>query len=122
MKTLRGAITKLLRVDIVDFSDAFSAAIAGAGFSQNRAGPALGCTGPFVNQVIRRKAKPPLDQIERWADALHLEGDARAEFIRLAYLAHAPEQVRQLVEAQAEMIAKLTARVEALEARGDPRR
>ncbi len=38
------------------------------------------------------------DRIPVWADALKLRGEEREEFVRLAWLAHSPPYVRDLVK------------------------
>ncbi len=79
--------------------------------SQNKAGPLLGCAGPFVNQIIRGKRTPPLDRIDAWATALELDDATRASFRRLAAISHLPREVQaeftELIEGNAKRIAIL---------------
>ena len=83
----------------MDFPEAFRRSLAACGLSQNKAGPLLGCSGPFVNHLCRGKAKPPLDRVPGWADILGLVGDDRAAFIEAARLAHTPPEIRAAVAA-----------------------
>lgn len=63
----------------------------------------------YVAKVVSGKRSAPLERIDAWANALALSGDERETFLRLAYLSHAPERVRQ-------MMADLERRTAALEA------
>lgn len=104
---MTGLLTTLLDVSIanplecnpVGFTELFAALLSRAGISQNSAGPMLGCSGPFVNQIVKGKRKPPLDQISSWARTLGLvEGTAEwDEFHLEAQLAHSPEALRPFV-------------------------
>jgi len=82
----------------MDFSDVLRAAIKRSGLSQAGLGRACGLKGPHVNMICQRKATPPIELLEKMADALDLHGDHRAEFILHAHLAHAPEYVRKYIE------------------------
>lgn len=84
----------------LDFYDFFISSLKNSGLSNTEFASRAGASKQHVTDMARKRRTPPLDRLDAWADALHLEGDRRAEFIRLAYLAHAPEQVRQLVEAR----------------------
>jgi transcriptional regulator with XRE-family HTH domain len=105
MISIRCATTILIYAQCVDFSSAFSLSLRHAGLSQNKAGPRLGCSGPFVNQLVRGKAKPPLDRLTHWADVLSLSGAERERFIILGHLAHATPLVRALVAEQERRLA-----------------
>lgn len=91
-------------VGTLDFSDELRRHLQRLGISQNRAGPLLGCAGPFVNQLIRRVRTPPIDSLERWADALGLEGADRTRFIIAGHLAHASPLIRSLVAEQGRLL------------------
>lgn len=49
----------------------------------------------YVNKIINGKVSPPLDDIERWADFLRLDGEDRRRFILLAKLAHGHEEIEE---------------------------
>ena len=71
---------------------------------------------PGVVQFIRLgRRRPPLAQVERWADALVLRGEDRRRFLELAQLEHCPPEIRRLV-------ASLRRRVIVLEATPPVRR
>lgn len=93
------------------------AALSAKGVSQNEAGPLLGISGPFVNQMINRTRRPSLDQVTRWARILGIEGDDRDRFIEAAHLAHATSLVRSLVTHLRELAIDQERRLAALEHR-----
>jgi hypothetical protein len=101
----------------VDFSRVFSDILAKRGISQAGFARLVGMTGPFVNMVIRRKATPPPDRIEGWADALGLVGDERAVFLDLAAMEHLPADVRPRFLAIYQRSQASDATIQALEAR-----
>lgn len=78
----------------MDFSQAFSDFLVRAGKSQAGFAREVGVTGPLINMIIKRKATPPMDRIEGWAEALGLTGDDRTVFLDLAALAHLPSEVQ----------------------------
>ncbi len=85
----------------MDFAEFFSEKLAQMPLSQAAFGRAVEMTGPFINMICRRKALPPLDRIDRWADVLQLTGAERDQFIRLAGVAHIPDpKVRARVVGQ----------------------
>lgn len=47
--------------------------------------------GKVVNGSV---ARPPLDDMDRWADVLGLDPDERAQLVELAELAHTPPAIR----------------------------
>ena len=54
-------------------------------------GESLGyCRNGYISQVLTGKKAPPLDDIERWADALELSGEERQTLIRAALDDYAP--------------------------------
>lgn len=86
----------------VYFSDVFYKALEKAGFSQAKFANEVGTVGPFINQILKKRAKPPLDRIDAWADRLHLTGPERAEFLLLARLEHTPTELHDLLRTRAE--------------------
>lgn len=62
----------------------------------------------YVSKIVNGKVRPPLDQIEKWADHLRFDGAARERFLLYAKLACAPEDVE-------ESFLQLLQRVERLE-------
>lgn len=52
---------------------------------------------PNMHRIVRGTRRPPLDQVEAWAEALRLTGDRRTAFVDEAHLDHASEHVRSLV-------------------------
>lgn len=71
------------------------------GWSQRDFGKLVGMSQPNISKAIRGHPKvhgPPLERIDAWADTLELQGDLRLRFVRLAYLAHAPLQIRAMVD------------------------
>ena len=57
----------------------------------------VGTAHSFISHVMRDERRPPLDQLEKWADALEIPEQGRPEFRELAHLAHAPDMVQDLV-------------------------
>lgn len=99
----------------MDFSRVFADYLTKAGKSQAGFAREVGVTGPLINMIIKRKATPPLDSLDAWADALALSPDERRTFKMLAGLAHIPDPtVRELV---ADELATLRKQVEEYEAR-----
>ncbi|HYE06696.1 MAG TPA: hypothetical protein VEL07_14360, partial [Planctomycetota bacterium] len=58
----------------------------------------VGTSQATVCQVVLGRTRPKLSKIGKWADALGLEGEARASFLEEAALTHAPPEVVELVE------------------------
>jgi transcriptional regulator with XRE-family HTH domain len=102
-------------VNYMSFGDLLRAALAERGLSTRTAQPLLQLSYPMISQVCTGRRLPPLDRIEAWADALKITGDDRSDFLRAAYLAHAPEQVRHLVADLETRIAALADRLTAIE-------
>jgi transcriptional regulator with XRE-family HTH domain len=94
---MRSVFGELLRHAIVSKNTSIS------GWAQR-----VGCTHGQISNIIAGRRSPPLEQLDRWCAELGLADQARERFVNLAYLAHAPEQVRALVE-------RLEARVEGAE-------
>lgn len=58
----------------------------------------LGYEGNWmVSSVLNQERAIPVDDIERWADALELRGDAKTEFIVTAHLERSTPFVREFV-------------------------
>lgn len=64
----------------------------------------------FISQVIRGDRTPPLDRLPVWMEVLALSVEERSAFLEAALLAHAPQEVVDLV-------VELRAKVAALEMR-----
>jgi transcriptional regulator with XRE-family HTH domain len=66
-----------------------------------------------VWQYLRGIIRPPLKKLDLWARRLKLDDAERAKFIRMARLAHAPQEIRDEIEslrnAQAATAAQLAA-------------
>ncbi len=77
------------------FSEVFERALDKAQFKQLTFARKVGTSQGFLSSIIRGTRTPPLDRLDKWADALGLKGDERAEFVRLANLAHCPELIRE---------------------------
>ncbi len=76
------------------FGSALKAAIQAKGLSVNAwAEEVLGGTHGQVFNVIAGRRTPPLDEVERWATKLGLEGKDRQTFLDLAALTHLPVDV-----------------------------
>lgn len=58
-------------------------------------------TASLISNVILGKNYPPFPRVERWADALGLDGNERQEFLDLAACAHLPDEVRPQFERMA---------------------
>lgn len=100
----------LLAYGVLRFAEVFERSLDRAGYKQLTFAAKVGTSQSFLSQIIAGKRTPPLDQIEAWANVLELHGENRAEFIRLAYLAHCPGPI-------AEEHLRLRARVDKLERR-----
>ena len=94
---MRSVFGELLRHAIVSKNTSIS------GWAQR-----VGCTHGQISNIIAGRRSPPLEQLDRWCAELGLADQARERFVNLAFLAHAPEQVRALVE-------RLEARADAAE-------
>jgi hypothetical protein len=76
------------------FGEALQAAIAAKGISvKSWAEKMIGSTHGQVFNVIAGRRTPPLDEVERWATKLGLEGRERQRFLDLAALAHLPIEI-----------------------------
>lgn len=49
----------------------------------------------YVSKIVNGKVSPPLNDIERWADFLRIDGADRKRFILLAKLAHGHEEIEE---------------------------
>lgn len=47
----------------------------------------------YVSKIVTGKVRPPLKQLDRWADHLRLDGAQRERFILLAKLARGDEDI-----------------------------
>lgn len=92
------------------FSEVFERALDKAGFKQLGFARKVGTSQGFVSEILRGNRTPPLDRIEKWAEALGLKSEERVEFIRHAHLAHCPDTIR-------DDYLRLRARVDKLERR-----
>lgn len=85
--TIAGHGNNLLGVpdlDDVQFGKMLDRAIAGAGFKSLSAfARAVGSTPTTISKCIRAERRPPLDDLEKWADGLRLKDAGRSEFLRL---------------------------------------
>jgi transcriptional regulator with XRE-family HTH domain len=64
-----------------------------AGLSQRSLAAALGEPVPSVNAWVSGKTRPPLEDLETWADALRLSGEERAQFRWQALEGYCHEEV-----------------------------
>jgi hypothetical protein len=85
-------------------------------------GKAVGRTQSGVTQVVLGKVKPPLDDLDLWANALRLAGSEREKFIKLAHLSHVSDytanmihELERTLEQQGDQIRRLQAAVTRLE-------
>jgi transcriptional regulator with XRE-family HTH domain len=89
----------------MDFADTLAHLIKGQEWSQNEAGPKLGVTGPFINQIIQGKRRPPLDQLDKWASIFGLSADEKRIFKMKAGLEHIKDAtVRKIVTDEMESL------------------
>ncbi len=64
----------------------------------------------YVSKILAGKTRLPAKKIERWADALRLDGDDRDRFIALAWLARSDERVEAMFLALESKVAELERR------------
>jgi hypothetical protein len=100
----------------MDFADALAKAVDDAGYNPFSFAKLVGTSQGHVRDIIKRRygGKAPLDLLPAWIEALKLEGRAREEFLRLAYLSHCHPII-------AEDYVRLRARVDKLERRAAER-
>jgi hypothetical protein len=78
----------------------------------------IGRTSGFITGVLKGRLGPS-DDVEKWADALGLEGDDRHGFLLLAGLTRSPEVVVEHVQRQDARVRELEAEVAKL--KGKPK-
>ncbi len=78
------------------FGDYLDVLLKARGLSVRQFAAQVGRDSGAVCNIKRLTLNPKL--MEPWADVLGLTGQERELFIKLAWLAHAPEYVRKLVE------------------------
>lgn len=83
------------------------------GFNQDEMARKLGRTQAMVSFYESGQNLPPLSQIIDIADSLDLTGTERSTFIEEAYLAHAPDVIRCLVQDLKASVRRLEKRAEA---------
>ena len=90
-----------------NFSECLRLALQTAGLSQRDFANKAGISRGFPPLLLAGKRTPPLECINAWCRVLHLAPGTpeRIAFERAAYLSHAPEEVRQMVD---DLEAKLT--------------
>lgn len=71
----------------------------------------------YLGQVLRDKKPPPMERIERWADAVKLQGSERTRFLDLAAIAHMPDVVQSRFVGIIDKVALIEARQDAIESR-----
>lgn len=76
------------------FAEVFASALAKSGLTQTAFAKQAGVAQPFVSQVAKGLRKPSLDNVERWAELLGLQGEERARFLRVGRLLHTPPEIR----------------------------
>lgn len=84
--------------------------------NQDQMAELIGKAQNTVSDYENGKLLPPLSQVVEMADLLSLTGTERSTFIEEAYLAHAPDIVRCLVQDLKVRVARLEKR---LRAKGD---
>lgn len=84
--------------------------------NQDQMAELIGKSQNTVSDYENDKLLPPLSQVVEMADLLSLTGTERATFIEEAYLAHAPDIVRCLVQDLRVRVGRLEKR---LRAKGD---
>ena len=80
------------------YGEMLKSLIAQKGYGLREFAQRVGYAHSNISAIMAGRRPPPLDRIERWADALGLDGQERQEFLEEAYLAHAPQQVRHIVD------------------------
>ncbi len=86
-----------------------------AGVDGSTLAKAVGVSHVLISKQLAGNLRPSLESIDKYADALWLEGSERDNFITQAYLAHSPHRVRQLVEKQTATINRLRAELQTLQ-------
>lgn len=79
------------------FAEFFAHHLLLSGMSRRAFASKAGTSAGFLTNICDGSRTPPLDRLNKWADLLKLSGSNRTEFMELAYLAHAPEEVRAMV-------------------------
>jgi transcriptional regulator with XRE-family HTH domain len=84
----------------MDFPELLTHHLSAAKLSQVAFARAVGVTGSFVNMVCRRKgkARPALEALERWADALGLNGSERSAFIDAGVVFWLPQKALKMTD------------------------
>jgi hypothetical protein len=78
--------------------------------NQNKLAKSVGVTLVFAHQVVRGKRLPPLDQADRWADALRLQGPERREFLIRVAIEHSPPLIFEVIKELRDEIGRLQAK------------
>lgn len=80
----------------MDFADLLAKTIKEAGYNPFSFAKLVGTSQGRVVDIIDRRygGRAPLNFLEPWAKALKLEGKDLEEFMRSAWLSHAPEELR----------------------------
>jgi hypothetical protein len=73
----------------------------------------------YLGQVMAGKKPPPLEYIDKWADALGIKGTERQRFIHLAITAHIPREFQAVFVKILDDWARQKAKVEELQRRLD---
>lgn len=84
-------------IPLESFSEILKKALLKSGLSQREFAKKCGISQGFPPLLLNGKRTPPLDKLEEIMRALGLTGQDRQAFTQAAHLAHAPGEVRALV-------------------------
>lgn len=79
------------------------------GFTEADLGKLIGKGQTAISDYRTGSLRPPLSLVTEMAEALEIRGDERTAFVEEAFLAHAPERVRALVDGLRRRVHRLEA-------------
>lgn len=82
---------------VLPFPELLAAQLKRSGLTLREFGARVGLSHTSIRKFRNGKLRPPLDQVDRWADAFGLSGDERAQFLLSAQMAHCPAPLVDLV-------------------------
>jgi transcriptional regulator with XRE-family HTH domain len=82
---------------VLPFPDQLAAQLKRCGLTLREFGARVDLSHTSIRKFRNGTLRPPLDQVDRWADAFGLSGDERAEFLLSAQMAHCPPPLADLV-------------------------
>lgn len=97
-----------------DFGAELTRLLQARGIAQAEFARRVGKAPGVISFIRSGRRTPPLDQMQRWADAMGLAGAERARFLELAALAHTPPEARQLIARLRQRCARLEGEIATL--------